>query len=281
MDNRILDVNDAYRKGTVLGLTMAEVAILIIFSLLLLIGFNAARQNELRKSHELVERPALDSLRKEAAIISKLRKDLGYQDAFPVDEVSRLVLAAKKSMGDTKAFEEHLKQLESAKRQLEQIKKMMADSGDSLNLVDQLEQMAMSNANLSGQLKRAEKQLEKYGTGKGERPCWVNSYGDIDYLYDVILQSDGIRMREIENPARVRERAMLELPVVDPNRVLSRREFLDLTRPLFLQSNVDSCRHFVKVYDHTGPTEKREFKNYLLTVEAHFYKFLKRDRATF
>lgn len=37
---RIAEENAAYRRGVVLGLTMAEVGILIIFVLLLLIGFN-------------------------------------------------------------------------------------------------------------------------------------------------------------------------------------------------------------------------------------------------
>jgi hypothetical protein len=37
---RIAEQNEAYRRGVVLGLTMAEAGILIIFVLLLLIGFD-------------------------------------------------------------------------------------------------------------------------------------------------------------------------------------------------------------------------------------------------
>ena len=33
------------------------------------------------------------------------------------------------------------------------------------------------------------------GHGKGERPCWVQLDGTIDYLYDVVLTSRGIKMR--------------------------------------------------------------------------------------
>jgi hypothetical protein len=119
------------------------------------------------------------------------------------------------------------------------------------------------------------------GLGKGERPCWVKPDGSIEYLYDVVLGSDGIRMREYRHEGRVHERSLLPMPKVSPDEVLSIGEFLRRTEPLFRYSEAANCRYFVVVYDDTGPTEKERYKELLRAVEGHFYKRLERGAAPF
>jgi len=60
---RIAEQNAAYRRGVVLGLTMAEVGILIIFVLLLLVGF--------KEWTEVVEREAA----KDSSWVSNARRE--------------------------------------------------------------------------------------------------------------------------------------------------------------------------------------------------------------
>jgi hypothetical protein len=156
-----------------------------------------------------------------------------------------------------------------------------AEGGDSEELVDQLAEQASEIGNKEGQLARYEEKLRSIGQGKGERPCWVQPNGKIEFLYDVILQSEGLRMREIANPARAADRARLPIPSVDPQEVLTDAAFTNLTRPLFDASVAQNCRFFVVVYDATGPDEKDRYKRLLRTVEGHFYKSLASGTAGF
>jgi hypothetical protein len=102
-----------------------------------------------------------------------------------------------------------------------------------------------------------------------------------DYLFDVVLTSDGIRMRENLFSTRTRERETLPLPATDPMETLSSSEFLRRTAPLYENSVAANCRFFVSVFDATGPAEKDRYKTLLRTVEGHFYKRLSLDAAPF
>ena len=100
-------------------------------------------------------------------------------------------------------------------------------------------------------------------------------------MFDVVLGSDGMRMREIVIPERAKERATLPMPQTDPTEVLTEGDFLRRTAPLYDSSLAANCRFFVTVFDSTAPTEKDLYKNLLRTVEGHFYKRLSRERAPF
>ncbi len=205
----IPEQNKPYQRGIVLGLTMAEVGILIIFILLLLIGYNI------------------------------------------------------KAMQGSKIVKvEKLQTMEET-------------------LAKQLTQQSHQLANKEGQLQRYEKMLVEAGLGKGERPCWVKPDGTIEYLYDIILASDGIRMREYQYEHRSNERSRLQMPAVNPTEALNTEEYLRITKPLYDNSVADNCRFFVAIYDDTGPTEKELYKELLRTVENHFYKRLDLGRAPF
>jgi hypothetical protein len=148
-------------------------------------------------------------------------------------------------------------------------------------LVQRAEEQSYRIANQEGQLQHYESRLREAGLGKGERPCWVKPDGTIEYLYDVVLASNGIRMRERREGKRERERALLPMPTVDPSEVLSPSEFLRRTEPLYDSSLAANCRFFVVIYDATGPAEKDLYKSLLQTVEGHFYKRLDRGPAPF
>jgi len=117
------------------------------------------------------------------------------------------------------------------------------------------------------------------GQGKGVRPCWVQPNGTIDYLYDVVLTSDGIRMKEYAHPSRAAERALLPMPAADPTETLSEQEFLTRTYPLYQRSQADNCRFFVWIYDGTGAQEKTLYKRLRRTVEGNFYINRNREDA--
>jgi hypothetical protein len=164
---------------------------------------------------------------------------------------------------------------------MKKIRDEIQEKGGSEELARKAEEQSYRIANQEGQLQLYEEKLKDAGLGKGERPCWVRPDGTIEYLYDVVLTSEGIRMREYTYPQREREREILPMPAVDPNEVLSPEEFLRRTQSLYEKSQEENCRYFVVIYDATGPVEKDLYKKLLQAVEGHFYKRLSSGPAPF
>lgn len=279
---QVAEQNASYRKGLVLGLTMAEVGILIIFVLLLLIAFEELRRDEVMNqfaNKEAVDKEQLESLRESEALLQELAREMGNNgESIPDDfrQLMRVVTTMAKSKEGGQALKEAREILEEMKEASRQVQAVaaIAKHGDGAEVARRIEAQSHRIANQEGQLKRYEAMLEATGKGKGERPCWVRPDGRIDYLYEVVLGSDGIRMRELAYPERIEERKLLPMPKVDPNEVLAEAEFLRRTRPLFDSSLAANCRFFVVIYDGTAVHEKPLYKSQLRTVEGHFYKRL-------
>src|SRR5882724_5989504 len=85
--------NTAYRRGLVLGLTMAEVGILIIFILLLLIAFDLWR----REGRELVEVDKLRALQRGESQLSQLSQVLQFTEDTKVEEIQTLIRSLQES----------------------------------------------------------------------------------------------------------------------------------------------------------------------------------------
>jgi len=279
---QVAEQNASYRKGLVLGLTMAEVGLLIIFVLLLLIAFEEVRRDEALNQFvdkEAVDKERLAKLHESEALLQELANDIGSAGEPVADDFRQLVRLVKevaKSKDGAQALKEGkevLDEMREASRQIQEIA-TTAKQGDGAEIAKAIKAQSHRIANQEGQLKRYETMLEASGQGKGERPCWVKPDGKIDYLYEVVLGSDGIRMRELIYPERTEERKLLPMPEVDPNEALTEALFLAGTRPLFESSLAANCRFFVVVYDGTAVHEKPLYKSQLRTVEGHFYKRL-------
>lgn len=286
---RIGEQDAAYRKGLVLGLTMAEVGILITFVLLLLLAFSEFRRSDAMRQFQ--GKQAIDSaevarLKAAEAVLDSVSQELGSDPADTTEDFVRLVRVLKQA-----AHSEHGQdQLAEARSALEEIRRAReeirraaeaAQTGRGEELAQVTEQQSYKIANQEGQLKITEKRLERLGQGKGERPCWVQPNGTIDYLYDVVLTSRGIRMREVALSSRAAERVRLPIATVDPAETLSPMTFLGRTAALYQRSKRENCRYFVTVYDATESFEKPLYKNLLRTVEGHFYKRLATSAAPF
>jgi hypothetical protein len=186
----------------------------------------------------------------------------------------RIVETAARSPSGESALSEAHELIAEMERAVERVasaaEKMEPGSGERVAL--ELESLSSRVENQEGLLTRYENQLARLGQGTGGRPCWVQPNGDIDFLYDVVLRSKGISMRERDYAHRTAERARLPMPAVDPAETLTANEFLRRTAPLYAQAKRDNCVFFVVVYDATEPHEKDVFIDLLRTVEGHFYK---------
>src|SRR5512138_662449 len=100
---QVAEQNASYRKGLVLGLTMAEVGILIIFVLLLLIAFEELRRDEVMNqfaNKEAVDKERLESLRESEALLQELAREMGNNgESIPDDfrQLMRVVTTMAKS----------------------------------------------------------------------------------------------------------------------------------------------------------------------------------------
>lgn len=279
-DGRIGEQDAAYRKGLVLGLTMAEVGILIIFVLLLLIAFDQLRSDEVIAqfaNKAAIEPARLEQLRQAESSLKEIGETLGVTGAELPDDFVRLVriieAAARSPDGEAALAEAKtlLAEMDRAVQRVVSAAEQLED-GSGERVAADLESLSYRVENQAGLLTRYENQLARLGQGIGGRPCWVQPSGDIDFLYDVVLRSSGISMRERPNPHRAAERARLPMPQVEPAEVMTPREFLRRTAPLYAHARNENCVFFVVVYDATQPHEKETFIELLRTVEGHFYK---------
>ena len=116
MATPVLDQNRAYRKGLILGFTMAEISILIIFCLLLATSFLIQKKNKINDilSHENKElnqvKIKLDSLKKSAT------SQMEFDDLF--QELTRSKAQAEK----VKKLQEELSKRLTEVKELEAIK---------------------------------------------------------------------------------------------------------------------------------------------------------------
>jgi hypothetical protein len=277
-NSRIGEQHTAYRRGLVLGLTMAEVGILVIFILLLLLALGALQLQRVVERAPTPER--LEQLEASEAALRSIREAVGAGPAETPEEIQELVRAVSESAQSPQA-QHSLRAVRTARDEIERTEEEIRrvaqrlERGSSGGIAETVAQQSRDLAIKEGQLQYAEQRLRAaLGQGAGARPCWVEADGSIVFLYDVILTSGGIRMKlreDVRHSARLDD---LPLAAVDPATVLGPEEFRDQTRALYDYGRSDEhqCRFHVYVYDGTQTAEKERYKDLLRTVEGHFYK---------
>jgi hypothetical protein len=277
-DSRIGEQHTAYRRGLVLGLTMAEVGILVIFVLLLLLALAAFERQRFAET-AAVPPERLAQLTAAEAALQSIREAVGVRATDTPAEIQELVRAvteAAESPAGQASLQAVRRALEEMKRAEEEIRRAAERlEGETTSMAATVAQQSRDLAIKEGQLQYAEQRLRAaLGQGAGARPCWVEPDGSIVFLYDVILTSAGIRMRLRDNVLGSPRLADLPLPAVDRYFVMSEDDFRGKTRGLYDYGRRDEnqCRFHVYVYDGTAPDEKEHYKDLLRTVEGHFYK---------
>ncbi len=243
--------NISYRRGLVLGLTMAEIAILIIFVLLLAFAVLLAGQRDKRKEAEQIAKARQDTIISLKKQFSEIRERL--PEGKSIEELQRELVSVSKT-----------------RQQLEEVYEAAKEHGFSP------EPDALRDA-----LESAREYEDLISAGKGtEVPsCWVRDDESIEYIYDINLTPNGLVVRETDLSHRKEERRALQLQNIVLEQDISEASFRAATSNLFEWSKERKCRFFVRVFDSTGPTEKSIYQSRLKTVEAHFYKKLVSNEA--
>lgn len=151
----------------------------------------------------------------------------------------------------------------------------LRESVDSLHGVAQT--LEERNANLAGQVKHYQRQVQNRGLGFP--PCWADAEGKPEYIFNVHLKEGAL----VTTPAWPPHRAGAVEAVTGASALahtdLSPAEFARRALPVrrWSQSEDPECRHFVRITDD-ATMSKIAFKSHLLLVEDFFYKYLSGSR---
>ncbi len=252
MDPDISSQRRSYRRGLVLGLTMGEIVILIIFALLL--AFSVIIEDKQKEIDELTKgnKPSPEVKGQYPPIIPKPNDSGGHetQGEIPNDFDELGPREPKNTVSP-----QNPKLLEEKKEK----------PGESIE-----DPSALSNVEPHPQEAQA---VNEKGT---EMPaCWVSSEtGKVEYIFDVALTSNGIILRDNALPHRKKEQRKLPLAKITFKQELNIRQFLRMTNPLFNWSVNHGCRFFVKAFDLTKANEKAVYKRHLRYLGHRFYHFV-------
>ena len=237
------DRGRTFPRGLVLGLTMAEIAILIIFVLLLALAALLTRESDRRQ----------DAERKLANYeeIETLLED----EALPEDP------AALRA-----ALRERVDEHRDAENWRELVRQMETVDVDPAVLADQLDRARE-------RIERLEAQAAARGSGGADFPsCWYARDGTVAYLFDVALAPDGFVVANARAPEHETERGRLPTASVRTSRLLTEGQFLRQTRPVYDWSVERKCRFFVRAFDLVAADQKDLYKRRMRVLESRFYK---------
>jgi hypothetical protein len=296
--------DSAYRRGMVLGLTMAEIMTLIVFALLLVVGSVLIVSDEEKRGLEItvkalqaeieaataglaVDHQTPEDIFRELILAKKQAEALPGLRAKIADleeklkQDSRLTEAVKKlgDVNDPKHAEDLAAAIELSAliTQLQQAGDIKLDKPGLLALLNRAKLAGDVAANLRGQIVHLEAAAKASGKGTEFPPCWADEQtGRPEFIFDVSVTSLGIIVRDNAIPHRAAEQALLPIAGIEFGRNISNAAFAAETRPLLDWSSRQDpvCRFFVRLYDMTGPTEKATFKAGFRTVGSSFYNLL-------
>jgi hypothetical protein len=245
-DPHIRSQNSAHRRGLVLGLTMAEIMVLILFTLLLALAAAIAAKNQ--------------TIQAQVARISQLVPlEEQLQELFranpsgvTVKDVIARLERQKKDNETLRQELERLKPYEASGKALEDIIREIKRSGDehvtSEKIVEKLKQAAQltkDNDTLRGQVAQLSAQIRAAGRGNEFPSCWVTPDGKVESIFELVITANGIVIKDHFLPHRVTDKAELPLSNVQYGPELSRPDFLGQTRGVYQWSVDHKCRFYV------------------------------------
>jgi hypothetical protein len=101
-------------------------------------------------------------------------------------------------------------------------------------------------------------------------PCWVDSKGKIQYIFDASLNDAGIYVEDKTVAGREGDQEKLPLSHARYGEPLGPGEFSTAFSPLLKWSNDHGCRFYVRLYDDMRDGDRAEYKELRGTVEGYF-----------
>tara|TARA_R110000787_G_scaffold282559_1_gene394493 strand:+ start:8658 stop:9521 length:864 start_codon:yes stop_codon:yes gene_type:complete len=275
--NSIEETSASYRKGVVLGLTMAEIVLLLTFLILLaLASLLLEKEKALEAANQLIEKVIPNGNPRE---FRELVRD--YQQTITQLDKAETELTEK-----TDELEEAKKELESSewlrelqddlkisdKNEFRELAKDAAELRQEVGDEPTFKQIQLENKRLAENNQQLSQKVQKLG-GSGEPlQCWYNpETKKSEYIFDVALRDDGFVIRDNALPHRAEEQSHLPIGKQLFNQPLSPSQFQSQLRPLYRWSLSNECRFTVRAFDEVKGS-KSVYKKRLQELEGYFYK---------
>lgn len=295
----IRDQDSAYRRGLVLGLTMAEIMVLIVFTLLLALAAayavktKAIRDNERRIAElSVMERQMGDLLRTGGVGVTV--PDIIQR----IERQQRQVEALQKEVDRLKPYEVRTRSLEESSRQLTRERDILKESVDRLNAaeaaaktiedvirvieretggktdIQQLAERLISTAaagreieNLKGQVAQLTTQIRAAGRGNEFPSCWATPDGKTESIFELMIGSNGVEVADRTLPHRAEDKARLPLTHLQYAKELQLSEFQNQLRGLYQWSVEQRCRFYVVIFS----SDARVRADLVNAINTYFY----------
>jgi hypothetical protein len=267
-DPQIKSQDSAHRRGLVLGLTMAEIMVLILFTLLLALASAIAAKN--RTIHVQLVRMAqlmpLEDQLKELFqanpggvtvkdVIARLERQMKENDALQ-QEVNRL-----------KPYEASGKALEDIIREIKRSGEQDVTPQKVVDKLQQVAQLTKDNDTLHGQVAQLSSRIKKAGRGNEFPSCWVTPDGKAESIFELLVTGNGIVIKDHRLANRVADKAKLPLSEVRYGAEVSLADFQGETRALYQWSIDHECRFYVIRF----ASVKNAPVDLLNAMDAYFY----------
>jgi hypothetical protein len=284
-----------YRRGLVLGLTLAETLLLVLFILLLV--YAALGQEREKKMKEQEAQIAGLSLRIDSGL-DRLSKELtaaGIADPAELslrlrrltDEVARngqmqkdLATYARlvPSVSEAKQIADAFDVQRSSESPLQVLDRHLSRTSAPVAETERapatLAEALAAIERMKGQLDYYEHQQASAGNGLSYPPCWQRG-GRIVYIYDALLLDDGLKLSVTDDRAGL-DMAGLTANGAEPQlgQTISRQTFLARTKGLHAWSVRQGCRFYARIIDGTSAGNKSGYIQARRAVEDRFYPFV-------
>ena len=292
-----------YRRGLVLGLTLAETLLLVLFILLLV--YAALGQQRDKKMKDQEDQIASLSLRIDSGV-DRLARELTQSGiASNPDELSRKLNRLTDEMARNAQLQKDLSTYQrlvptaSEAKQLADAFDVQQSPETPLQILDRhlartttapatttsdapktLAEALAALERMSGQLDYYEHQQLTAGNGLSYPPCWQRD-GRIVYMYDALLLDDGLRLSVTDDRTGL-DLAGLRANGAEPplGQTITRQTFLAQTKGLHAWSVTQGCRFYARIIDGTSAGNKSGYIQARRAVEDRFYPLVAAAAAT-
>jgi len=257
-----------YRRGMLLGLTMAEIMVLVLFALLLaLTAAIAKRENQIAEKDRKIE--TLKTVEREIEKILEVNPE-GVTVNDIIQQITRndeTISKLKKELDRAKPFEEQAKIIDDIIKELKRGGAETPSASDVAEKLKNLQKLQKENITLKGQNKQLSRQIKKSGRGNEFPSCWVTPDGKTESVFEIEIQPGGILVADRDQPHRVEDKVELPLNGIQYDMALSLREFQTQLRPLYRWSVEHKCRFYVIIFS-SDANVRTDFVN---AVNGFFY----------
>jgi hypothetical protein len=237
--------DSSYRRGLVLGLTMAEVMVLILFMLLLSLGALITEREQ-----------AIAGLKRRIAsldVVERFVQQLvAEKPSLTITDIVQKIERQEKENNQLRAEIAQMRpdaQVGSAindiVREINRNQKQPASTAQIVEKLRALGNLKADNDTLKGQVAQLSNQIKSAGRGNEFPSCWVTPDGKTQSIFELVLVPGGIAIHDHTVPERAKDKLKLPIQNISYGRELSVAEFSEAVSPLYQWSRDHGCRFYV------------------------------------